>query len=67
MNWNLPFTEQQLKALRRTAKKHNKDFGGGYSAALDQVAANYGFRNWSLLMKAQNAHEQVRDRVRGPD
>lgn len=42
-----------VKRLKRKAKTHQKKFNSSLSEALDAVAVNNGFSNWSMLMRNQ--------------
>lgn len=44
-------TNQKVEALRRLAKKLGREKGVPYSHALDRLAQDYGFKNWSMLQK----------------
>lgn len=41
----------QLEQFRRNAKRLSRDLSLPHSEALDRVAAQHGFKNWSLLAK----------------
>ena len=45
------FTAHEVEAMRRDAKKRARADGVILAKALDQVAAEHGYRNWSLLQK----------------
>lgn len=45
------FTAAQLERFRREAKKLSRQLAISHSEALDHVAAEHGFKNWSLLIK----------------
>jgi uncharacterized protein YozE (UPF0346 family) len=45
------FTPAQVERFRREAKKLSRDTSITHSEALDQIAAQQGFANWSLLAK----------------
>lgn len=45
------FTSSQLERFRREAKKLGRDLAIPHSEALDRIAAQHGFKNWSLLAK----------------
>ena len=49
-----PFSPQQLDSLRRAAKVSARARGIPHSRALDEIAAQHGYRNWSLLARAAN-------------
>lgn len=44
-------TNQKAEALRRLAKKLCREKGILHSHALDRLAQDYGFKNWSMLQK----------------
>ena len=46
---------KNIQSLKRAAKAHSKANGCPHSEALDHVASEQGFKNWSLLMKAAAA------------
>lgn len=45
----------QVEQLRRNAKRLGRTLSISHSEALDRVAAQHGFRNWSLLSKRSSA------------
>src|ERR1051326_9170364 len=45
-------TISQFEALKREAKRLKRAAGATHSQALDRVAKDHGFANWSLLAKA---------------
>lgn len=45
------FTTHEVEVMRRDAKKRSRENGVVLAKALDQVAAEQGYRNWSLLQK----------------
>lgn len=45
------FTPAQIERFRREAKKLHRELSITHSDALDRIAAQHGFTNWSLLMK----------------
>lgn len=49
MNTSLPAA--QVEQLRRNAKRLGRTLSIPHSEALDRIAAQHGFRNWSLLSK----------------
>lgn len=51
-------SEKSINEMKRQAKRQRKARGITHSAALDEQAAQYGFRNWALLMKAHNKEAQ---------
>jgi Glyoxalase superfamily protein len=46
-------TSNEIERLKREAKKLRKQEGTTHSQALDKLAQQKGYKNWSLLMKAQ--------------
>lgn len=44
-------TNQKVEALRRLAKKLSREKSIPHSHALDRLAQDYGFKNWSMLQK----------------
>lgn len=46
------FTPARIEQLRRDAKRLGKSRGLSHAEALDAVAAEHGFRNWSLLARS---------------
>lgn len=61
-----PITSSQLEQFRRDAKRLAKDSDLAHSQALDQIARQHGFQNWSLLVKhsADKQVEPARDTAR---
>ena len=60
MTSNRTITPQQIAHLKRSATKRKKaEAGLTHSAALDQLASEAGFSNWSLLMRAAGAESAV--------
>jgi len=49
------FSPAQLECFRREAKKLSRELSITHSEALDQIAVQNGFRNWSLLSKHSSA------------
>lgn len=47
----IPFSHTQLERFRREAKKLGRELAITHSEALDRIAAQNGFKNWSLLAK----------------
>lgn len=45
------FTAHQVESMRRDAMKRARASDMTYSKALDQIAEEHGYRNWSLLQK----------------
>lgn len=45
------FSSVQLERFRRDAKKLSRELSITHSAALDRIAAQQGYKNWSLLAK----------------
>lgn len=45
------FTTHEVEVMRRDAKKRSRASGVILAKALDQIAAEQGYRNWSLLQK----------------
>src|SRR3546814_11268951 len=45
------FAAHEVEAMRRDAKKRARTNGMALAKAFDQIAAEYGYRNWSLLQK----------------
>ena len=45
------FTTHEVEVMRRDAKKRSRANGVILAKALDQIAAEQGYRNWSLLQK----------------
>lgn len=45
------FTAHEVEVMRRDAKKRSRTSGVILAKALDQIAAEQGYRNWSLLQK----------------
>ncbi|HYD81585.1 MAG TPA: hypothetical protein VEC06_17415 [Paucimonas sp.] len=57
---NRTFTTQEISNLKRLATKRKKaDPGLTHSGALDQLATEAGFSNWSMLMKAAGSATPV--------
>lgn len=50
----ISFTPAQLERFPREAKKLSRELSIKHSEALDRVAAQHGFTNWSLLAKHSN-------------
>lgn len=51
------FSFSQLERFRREAKKLKRELSITHSEALDRIAAQHGFKNWSLLVR----HSAVSD------
>lgn len=50
------FTTHEVEVMRRDARKRSRANGVILAKALDQVAAEQGYRNWSLLQKNGSTH-----------
>ncbi len=48
------FTAHEVETMRRDAKRRTRANGMILAKALDQIAAEHGYRNWSLLQKNGN-------------
>lgn len=48
------FTQQQIDSFRRAAKAVAKARGIAHSAALDEIAAKFGHKNWSTFARGVN-------------
>jgi uncharacterized protein YozE (UPF0346 family) len=59
------FSPAQLERFRREAKKLGRELSLTHSEALDRIAAQHGFTNWSLLAKHSVA-VQPTDKVNEP-
>lgn len=46
--------EKDINSLKRNAKKIKKQTGCTHSEALNQIAKQVGYANWSILMKNEN-------------
>ncbi|MBS0355496.1 MAG: hypothetical protein JSR83_16550 [Proteobacteria bacterium] len=51
----ISFTPVQLERFRREAKKLGRKLSITHSEALDRIAVEHGFTNWSLLVKHSDA------------
>lgn len=51
------FTTHEVEVMRRDAKKRSRANGVILAKALDQIAAEQGYRNWSLLQKNGSTDE----------
>jgi len=45
------YTPQEIERFKRDAKRCERDSGSLHSQALDRIAADHGYANWSMLMK----------------
>ena len=52
------FTTRQMEVMRREAKLRARQNGIQLAKALDQIAAEHGFKNWSLLQKNSEIQPQ---------
>lgn len=52
------FTTRQMEVMRREAKLRAREGGIQLAKALDQIAAEHGFKNWSLLQKNSEIQPQ---------
>ncbi len=52
------FTTHEVEVMRRDAKKRSRASGVILAKALDQIAAEKGYRNWSLLQKNGSTDER---------
>lgn len=50
-------TASAVERMKRDAKKLRKAEGIAHHEALDRIAAERGFRNWSLLAKAAESEK----------
>lgn len=55
------FTTQKVEAFRRLGKKVARAEGIPYSHALDGIAKEHGFKNWSMLQKKGLMEQESRD------
>ena len=53
------FSPAQLERFRREAKKRSRELSINHSEALDRIAVQNGFTNWSLLSKHSSVPNAV--------
>lgn len=53
------FSSAQLERFRREAKKLRRELSITHSEALDRIAAQHGFTNWSLLARHSDAASAI--------
>lgn len=49
-----PIESRHVKKMRREAKMLKKTTGVRHTAALDQVAIDYGYKHWGDVMRVEN-------------